>query len=157
MSVKRLSIIGILIALSFILANIKFSGSIALDSVPAFLALFVYKNKDAAFIGSIAHLLSAALAGFVLGVLTHIVIAILIFIMLLLASYLMKIKNKFNWLYTSIFLIIFNSFLSPLVLFFFIPFSMSAYWAMASILVLATAINVIVALLLVKPLKKVML
>lgn len=157
MSVKRLSIIGLLIALSFILANIKFSGSIALDSVPAFLALFVYKNKDAAFIGGIAHLLSAALAGFALGVLTHITIAVLIFIMLLIASYFIRMKNKYNWLWTSIFLIIFNSFVSPLVLFFFIPFNMTAYWAMALVLLLATAINVVVALLLVKPLKKVML
>lgn len=157
MSVKRLSIIGLLIALSFILANIKFAGSIALDSVPAFLALFVYKNKDAAFIGGIAHLLSAALAGFALGILTHICIALLIFIMLLIASYIIRMNNNLSWLWTSIFIILFNSFISPLILFLFMPFTMAAYWAMALTLVMATIINVVIALILSKPLKKVML
>lgn len=151
MKIKDITIVGILIALSFVLGMIKISGSIALDSVPAFLALFVFKDYKAGFIGAIAHMLSAASAGFPLGLPTHLIVALIMFIMLVVAQYLLK---KTNLVVTIIFILLINGIVSPLSAFVVaIPFSSAAYLSLVSLLLIATAINLVIALILTKPIK----
>jgi len=73
---KHLVICALLIALSFIGANIRVFGSIAFDSMPAFLAALLLGPIYGAIIGFIGHLLTALLSGFPLSPPLHIVIAI---------------------------------------------------------------------------------
>ena len=72
---KHLVICALLIALSFIGANIRVFGSIAFDSMPAFLAALLLGPIYGAIIGFIGHMLTATLSGFPLSPPLHIVIA----------------------------------------------------------------------------------
>jgi len=74
-NVKLLVLTALLIALAFAGANIRIFGSIAFDSLPAFLAALLLGPLYGATIGFIGHLLTALLSGFPLGVPLHIVIS----------------------------------------------------------------------------------
>lgn len=151
LSTKDLVVLAMLIALSFILANIKIAGSIALDSAPAFLALFVYKDYRAAIVGAIGHLLSAGLAGFALTLPVHLIVAGTMAIMLLLAAVIIK---KVNQTTAFGFIFLFNAAIAPLAIFAVMPFSTEAYLGFFAALAPATALNLIIAALLTKPAKQ---
>lgn len=151
LNTRDLVILAVLIALSFILANIKVAGSIALDSAPAFLALFVYKDYRAAIVGSIGHLLSASLSGFALGLPVHLIIAATMAIMLLIAAWLIK---KFNQTTAFGFIFIFNVMVAPLPVFLIMPFSQEVYLAFFIALAPATLLSLVIAGVLTKPTKQ---
>ena len=73
---KYLVLAALFIALSFIGANIRIFGSVAFDSLPAFLAALLLGPFYGAVIGLIGHLLTATLSGFPLSLPLHIVIAV---------------------------------------------------------------------------------
>ena len=75
--VRKLSLCGMLIAISFLLSNIKIMGSVSFDSLPAFLAGLLMGAGYATIIAIIGHLLSALLAGFPFGLFAHFFIAIM--------------------------------------------------------------------------------
>jgi len=75
-STKHIALIALFIALSFIGANIRIFGSIAFDSLPAFLAALLLGPLYGAIIGFIGHLLTALMSGFPLSVPLHLVIAV---------------------------------------------------------------------------------
>lgn len=148
MKTKDIAIIGILVGLSFILGMVKIAGSIALDSTPAFLAVFIFKDYKGALVGGLGHLLSAVTAGFPLGVPIHLATAAIMFIMLYVAAILVKKTN----IVTGIgFILLVNTFVAPLVVFIAAPFSVEVYTGFIVPLGLATIINLVLALLLYKP------
>jgi len=92
---KKLVIIALFIALSFLGAHIQIFGTIALDSLPAFLASLLFGPLYGAVIGFIGHMFTAIINGFPLSVPLHIVIAISMSIAMLGFGYTYKfLKNK---------------------------------------------------------------
>ncbi len=69
---KKLVVTAILIALCVVGANIKIAGSVAFDSLPAFLAALILGPWWGAAIGAVGHLLTAITSGFPLTPLVHI-------------------------------------------------------------------------------------
>ncbi len=68
---------ALFIALCFVGGNIKIMGSIAFDSLPAFIGTLILGPWWGAAIGALAHLLSALLAGFPLSLPVHLITAIM--------------------------------------------------------------------------------
>ncbi|GHU65581.1 membrane protein [Clostridia bacterium] len=75
LTVKEIVICAIFIALSFVLANVKVMGSVAFDSLPAFLGGLLLGAPYGAAIGALGHLMTALLSGFPFGLLTHLIVA----------------------------------------------------------------------------------
>ena len=75
MSTKTLVIVALFIALSLIGSYLKIFGTIAFDSLPAFLAALILGPVYGAAIGFLGHLFTAVTSGFPLSVPMHIVIA----------------------------------------------------------------------------------
>src|SRR5699024_11545012 len=70
MTAKRISYLALFIALSVIGGLITLTspvGSIALDSFPALIAAVWIGKNSGAIVGTVGHLMSALLGGFVLG------------------------------------------------------------------------------------------
>lgn len=79
MNIKRLVILSLFISISAILSNIKIFSTIALDSMPAFLAAMFLSPIAGAIIGALGHLLSAYTSGFPLTFPMHVFIALQMF------------------------------------------------------------------------------
>jgi uncharacterized membrane protein len=71
---RRLIYAAILIALSFVGAQIKVMGSIALDSLPAFFAALLLGPASGAIVGAAGHLLTAITSSFPMTVPIHILL-----------------------------------------------------------------------------------
>ncbi len=76
---KQITLISLFIALSVIGANIKISGTIAFDSLSAFLAGLVISPFAGGIVGVIGHLFSALFVGLPLGIITHLLISLSMF------------------------------------------------------------------------------
>jgi len=76
MKSRKLSITAMLVALSFIGANVKIMGTIAFDSMPAFLAALYLGSGYGAAVGALGHFFTALLSGFPLSLPVHIIIMI---------------------------------------------------------------------------------
>lgn len=77
-SVRRIARIAILIALSAVGALVKIpspTGTVALDSAPAFMAAAAFSPAEGAIIAALGHLVSAATAGFPLSLPVHLIVA----------------------------------------------------------------------------------
>ena len=73
--IYRLVFAALSIALCFVGGNIKIMGSIAFDSLPAFLGTLFLGYGWGAAIGALAHMLSAMLSGFPMTLPVHIITA----------------------------------------------------------------------------------
>lgn len=73
--IYRLIFAALFIALCFVGGNIKIMGSIAFDSLPAFLGTLFLGYGWGAAIGALAHMLSAMLSGFPMTLPVHIITA----------------------------------------------------------------------------------
>lgn len=153
METKTMTIMALFIAMSVCLSYVKIMGSIALDQVPVFLIFLLYKDKKAAFVSAIAHMITASLSGFPFSIGCHILIAIGMFIMFYVAVPIMKYTNKYIAL---AFVGIVNSFVLTFIVFIVIPFSWQTYWAIVSMLCVASVINIVSSLLLEKPLSRIL-
>ena len=74
---KKLSFAALFVALTFVGANLKIMGSIAFDSLPAFLGTMLLGPAWGAAIGAIGHLLTAMTSGFPFGLPAHVIITAL--------------------------------------------------------------------------------
>jgi len=75
---RRVARVAILVALSAVGALIKLpspTGTVALDSAPAFLAAAAFSPAEGSIVGALGHLLSALTTGFPLGLPVHLLIA----------------------------------------------------------------------------------
>lgn len=73
MNLRSIIITALLIALSFIGANVKIVGSAAFDSMPGFLGALILGTTQGAVIGAAGHFLTASLAGFPLSLPVHLI------------------------------------------------------------------------------------
>jgi ECF transporter, substrate-specific component len=95
LNIKRLVIISLFIAISAVLSNIKFFSTVALDSMPAFLAAMLISPLAGAIIGALGHLLSSFTAGFPFTIPMHLFIALQMFIIVWVFGVLFKKINQF--------------------------------------------------------------
>ncbi len=72
---KYITYTGMLIALSFIGSFLKVQGSIAFDSMPAFLGALIISPQSGAVIGVLGHMITAGISGFPFSLPLHIAIA----------------------------------------------------------------------------------
>ena len=75
---RRVARLAILVALSAVGALIKIpspTGTVALDSAPAFLAAAAFSPVEGSIVGAIGHLVSALTTGFPLGLPVHLLVA----------------------------------------------------------------------------------
>lgn len=93
MKTKKLVTLSALIALSVVGGTIKINGSIALDSVAAFLGAMIFGGVLGGAIGAIGHFISALLAGFPLSLPMHLFVMIEMFIVVYLFEKVYK-RNK---------------------------------------------------------------
>jgi hypothetical protein len=75
--IKKLTLCALLIALSYVLSYVSIFGTIAFDSLPAFVGGLALGGGYGALIGAIGHLFTASLKGFPYGIMPHFTIAIL--------------------------------------------------------------------------------
>lgn len=75
---KRIARVAILVALSAVGAFIKLpspTGTVALDSAPAFVAAAAFGPGEGAIVGALGHMFSALITGFPLGLPIHVLVA----------------------------------------------------------------------------------
>lgn len=73
MKTRKLVLTALFVALCFIGANIKIMGSIAFDSMPAFLAAIMLGPVYGAIVGALGHFLTALTSGFPLTLPVHLI------------------------------------------------------------------------------------
>lgn len=76
MNTKKLVLIALFVAMSFVGAQIKLVYSIALDALPAFLAAAVLGPIPGALVGFLGHMLTALTSGYPFTMIIHLVIAV---------------------------------------------------------------------------------
>lgn len=115
------------------------TASAALDSAPALLAAFVLPPIYAGFTGALGHIATAVSSGMPLGPL-HAIIALEMFVIVLVFAYLHKKGfDKIKWLW----MLVANGVLATLPFYFLI--SPAFFIAAVPNLLLATAVNIVVA------------
>ena len=73
---KKIALIAMFLALSYIGAHIKIFGTVAFDSLPGFLSALLLGPLYGGIIGFLGHLLTALTSGFPLTIPLHLVIAL---------------------------------------------------------------------------------
>ena len=150
----RITVLGMLIALSFVGSYIKIPSplqSIALDSMPAFLAGLILGGPAGGLVAFVGHLLTAANAGFPLSLPIHLLVAFIMVITVLLFQLTYK---KVNLVAAGIVGIVVNGVGAPLVMAFLPQFGWGFFIGITPFLLLASAINVIAAIMVFISLKK---
>ncbi|SEP16770.1 ECF transporter S component [Propionispora vibrioides] len=74
MEIRRIILLAFFIALSYMGAAVKILGTIAFDSMPAFLAALLLGPAAGAVVGAAGHFFTAALSGFPLTLPVHVLI-----------------------------------------------------------------------------------
>ncbi|MGD9474489.1 MAG: ECF transporter S component [Eubacteriaceae bacterium] len=95
-STKQLVFTALLIALSFIGAQLKIFGTIAFDSLPAFLGTFLLGPVYGAVIGFAGHLLTSATSGFPYTFPVHFLIGIGMGVTMVATWFIFNLFNKRN-------------------------------------------------------------
>lgn len=146
MKLRKLVLMALFIAISFIGANIKIAGSIAFDSMPGFLGTLILGPVDGAVIGAIGHLITAATSGFPLTLPVHLLIMVDMALTMLVFGVLYKAFSKKNKLLATVISgiagIIING---PVSTFMVIPLVGKGILVMLPILCLAAFLNVLLA------------
>lgn len=164
---KQLVMAGLFIALSFVGANIKIMGSIAFDSLPAFLAAILLGPLWGAAIGFLGHMATALTSGFPLSLPLHMVVAISMALTMLGFGFVFRmLQNKavpwVNFLITSLVGTVLNA---PISLgLSMLTLSLMAgkeaamgLLALLPVLLLASVINIVLAFILYIALERVMI
>jgi len=146
-------LLAIFIALSAVGANIKIMGSIAFDSLPAFLAAMLIGGPEGAIVGAVGHLLSAMLAGFPLTLPMHLVIAAEMGAICYLTGWLTRNRRCPIWI-ASVLAFVLNAFVSPLIVIIWPGLGWAVCLTMLAPLTLASVANVAGAAVLAYALKK---
>ncbi|HBC95941.1 MAG TPA: ECF transporter S component [Clostridium sp.] len=151
MKIKKIIILAFFIALSFIGANIKIAGSIAFDSTAGFLGTLIMGPFYGAVIGAFGHLLSAAISGFPLSLPVHMIImvdmALTMFLFGITYKFFIKSNRLLAIIISSAAGVLING---PVSVFMLVPIIGKAVLAMLPLLVLAAALNILVAYLVYK-------
>jgi len=144
---NRLIIMGLMVALSFVGANIKLPGpftTIAFDSLPAFFAGLLMGGVPGGIVGFLGHLMTSFLSGFPLGIHTHIIIAVMMFLTVMLYG---TVTRKANVYFGAVVAILLNGIAMPLALIILPTFSIQMAVGFMPMLTSVSAANVIVSIL----------
>lgn len=145
---RKIAWMGMLIALSFVGSYIKIPSpfqSIALDSMPAFLGALMLGGLEGAVIGFLGHMLTAANAGFYLSVPIHILVAFIMAVTLYAFYWTYKKSNLYA---AGVVGILLNGMAAPLVLAAIPKFGWAFFVGITPFLLLASAVNIILGILL---------
>lgn len=154
---RKISILGFLIALSYIGSLVKIQGSIALDSLPGYFAALFLGPIEGFLVAGLGHILTALTSGFPLTIPMHIIVALQMSIYGYLFGYLYM---KFNKIVTITVTIILNGPISALLS---VPISSIlklplSGWNLFNIIIIpltiASIVNIVLAYLLFKLVKK---
>lgn len=149
----RLCLTALLVALSAAGANLKLMGSVAFDSLPAFLAAMLLGGPEGAAVGAAGHLVSAMLAGFPLTLPMHLAIAAEMAGICWLLGFLVHRRSCPVWL-GALAAFLLNAFVSPLLVVVWPGLGWAACLPLLPPLVLASAANTAGAALLAAALRK---
>ncbi|AGK96213.1 ECF transporter S component [Clostridium pasteurianum] len=151
MKTRKLVIMALFIAVSFLGANIKIMGTIAFDSMAGFLGCLILGPVYGAIIGALGHFLTAATSGFPYTLPVHMLImvdmALTMFFFGIIYNKLSKINRYLGIIIAAIIGIIINGPISVLIL---VPIMGWAMMAMIPILCLAAFLNILIAYLVYK-------
>ena len=150
--IKLITTIGLLIALSVVFSFIKMpspAGTVAFDAIPGFFAAVYLIPVIGGVIGAIGHIATAATASFPFGLLSHLIIALTMFI----ACYMYGVLYKKNRYLAVTIGIAINVFLAVFILGSVYKFSI--FVPMIPFLLVGSTINVILATIIHESLKKV--
>ncbi|MFZ7119940.1 MAG: ECF transporter S component [Eubacteriaceae bacterium] len=145
---KMLVYCSILIALSFIGAQIKIFQSIAFDSLPAFFAALFLGPVAGAIVGGLGHLFTALTSGFPYTVPVHLVIAVSMAIICYIFGYL---NGRINIIFNSIIATVLNGVVATYISVFamnllgIIPSVNEMFISLVGILTVVSGINVFLA------------
>ena len=148
MKTRNLVLLALFIAISFIGSYLKIAGSIAFDSMAAFLGALILGPKYGAIIGSLGHLLTAITSGFPLTLPAHLIIMVEMAITMYVFGLLYKLLSKrgitLSTIISSLVAIILNGPLSLLIL---VPILGIGIITLIPVLSFAAFLNVFIAFL----------
>lgn len=146
MKTRKLVIMSLFIAISFLGANIKIMGTIAFDSMAGFLGCLILGPVYGAIIGALGHFLTAATSGFPYTLPVHMIImvdmALTMFLFGIIYNKLSKINKYMGIIIAAIVGIIING---PVSLLMIVPIMGWGMVALIPILCLAAFLNILIA------------
>lgn len=146
MSIKKISLLALMIALSAAGASIKIPApisSVALDALPALVAAALFGVRAGAITGAFGHLLSALIGGFPMGPM-HLLIAAEMAVLVWIFGLLYNQNKK---ILAGIVFIIGNALIAPIPFIFLM--NKGFYAAIVPSLLIASAINTALALVII--------
>lgn len=146
MKTRKLTLMSLFIALSFLGANIKIMQTIAFDSMPAFLGALILGPICGAVIGAVGHFLTAFTSGFPFGFPVHLIIMVNMALTMYAYGLTYKAFSKKNK-YIATFIsglvgVVING---PISILMIIPILGKGMIAMVPVLCLAAFINILIA------------
>lgn len=148
MKTRKLVIMALFIAVSFLGANIKIMGTIAFDSMAGFLGCLILGPVYGAVIGALGHFLTAATSGFPYTVPVHMLIMVDMALTMLffgiIHNKLLKINKYLGIVAAAIIGIIING---PISILMIVPIMGWGMIAMLPILCVAAFLNILIAYL----------
>jgi len=146
MNIRKICLLALMIALSAVGASIKIPAvvdSVALDVLPALLAAALLGVGAGAITGALGHLLSALIGGFPLGPL-HLVIAVEMAVLVWIFGICYKHNKK---ILAGLIFVAGNAFVAPIPFIFLMNFGF--YTAIVPSLLIGSALNTVLALILI--------
>lgn len=148
-NLRKTIVIALMIALSAVGAFIKIpspTGTVAFDSLPAFIGGLLFGGIPGGIIGFLGHLVSAATAGFPLSLPVHLIVGVQMFVIVLIFGWLAKQKwlsQKINLIIAIVVAILLNGIAAPATL---IPiFGVAIFFPLMTSLLVGSAANIIFA------------
>jgi uncharacterized membrane protein len=147
MKLRKLVTCAMLIALCFVGSTIKIFGSIAFDSMAAFLGTLLLGPWYGAILGAGGHFLTALTSGFPLTVPVHIITMFSMAITMIFFNLIQKsLEKKINvWLARAVGIIVALIFNVGIGLLLITPITGFAIFAYTPVLLIATLANVVIA------------
>lgn len=96
MKIRNIVLTALFIALSFVGANIKIMGTVAFDSMPAFLGALILGPLYGGIIGAMGHFLTALTSGFPLSLPVHLITMAGMAVTMIVFGLVYKFMNKSN-------------------------------------------------------------
>jgi riboflavin transporter len=151
---RRIAMLGMFIALSLIGSFLKIpspTGTIALDSAPAFLAAILLGPSAGGIVGAMGHLLTALNVGFPLTLPIHLLIAGEMAIICTVTSFLYR---KLNLIISLSVALLLNGIAAPAAFVFIPGYGLSFFVVMLVPLIVGSGVNLVTAGLLASYLKR---
>jgi len=147
-NVRNIILLGLLIAISAIGANIKILNSIAFDSMPAYLTAILIGPVSAAIVAIFGHLLTALTSGFPLSLPVHIIISLTMAMTMLATSFSFKLFRKGNFfIAAAISILVGTLFNGPISCLALLPLLGKTVFALMPLLSGVSSLNVLIAFL----------